>query len=70
MGEIIGRLSRRMPIEHLTCDEYVPLPGGKYYFNYRPAAIKEKVDNRAYNEEYGKAHDKALEVRKVRCWQV
>ena len=68
-GEIVGRLSRGMPIEHITCDEYVPLPGGKYYFNYRPAAAALQRDNKevkeAYKEAYNKKYDEVHNVKEA-----
>jgi len=40
--ELLGRLQRGMPLEHITCDEYVPVPTDK-----RVSIIKREPDEQA-----------------------
>lgn len=32
-GQLLGRLQRGMPLEHITCDEYVPVPKEEIHFH-------------------------------------
>ena len=41
--EFLGRLQRGMPLEHISCDEYVAPPDGCFYFNDSvPLSAKKK----------------------------
>src|ERR1035437_1365406 len=57
--EFLGRLQRGMPLEHISCDEYIAPPDGCFYFNDSvPLSAKkkslkkeEKKDSKSKKEE-------------------
>ena len=59
--ELLGRLQRGMSLEHITCDEYIPVPTdkrGSIVRVFSPDLLKEAIENTKAVREIAKINTK------------
>lgn len=56
-NELLGRLKRGMPLEHITCDEYVPVPRDKFHFREAKKEVRVKFPKQKPKENKREAEE-------------